>query len=150
MIEELAIVEKIGDGEVVIRTQRQSACNSCSANKGCGTKLLNQMAEDGQQWLASIPESKLKLSIGDTVMVGLDESALTQGSALVYGVPLLLMIVLAALASWAGQGDGVVAMASFAGLCLGFLYARMRSGQVASQHHFKPVILRRVIPMAAS
>lgn len=147
MIEELAIVEKIGDGEVTIRTQRQSACGSCSANKGCGTKLLNQMAEGGQQWLASTPASKLKLAIGDTVIVGLDESALTQGSALVYGVPLLLMIALAAMASGLGQGDGVAAAASFVGLFTGFLYVRGRSSRVASQHHFKPVILRRVIPM---
>jgi sigma-E factor negative regulatory protein RseC len=150
VIEELAIVENVGDGEVTIRTQRQSACGSCSANKGCGTKLLNQIAEDGQRWLASIPQNKLKLSIGDTVVVGLDESALTQGSALVYGVPLVLMIALAAIASWAGQGDAISALAAFLGLFSGFFYVRLRSGRVASQHHFKPVILRRVIPITSN
>lgn len=150
MIEELAVVEDIGDGEVTIRTQRQSACSSCSASKGCGTKLLNQMTEDGQRWLASIPESKMKLSIGDTVVVGLDESALTQGSALVYGVPLLLMITFSAVATWFELGDGASAVAAFVGLFVGFAFSRSRSTSLASRHHFKPVILRRIIPLAAS
>lgn len=108
------------------------------------------MAENGQQWLASTQQSNLKLSVGDTVVVGLDESALTQGSALVYGVPLLLMIGFAAIPTWFNAADGVVATLAFIGLLAGFLAVRIQSRKVASQHHFKPVILRRVIPVMSA
>lgn len=106
------------------------------------------MAEDGQRWLASVAKSNLKLSVGDTVVVGLDESAFTQGSALVYGVPMLFMIALAAIATALGLSDAPVAAAAFFGLVSGFLLVRFYSKRVASQHHFKPVILRRVIPIS--
>ena len=43
MIEENAVVIDVNEQQVLLETQRQSACQSCSVKSGCGTSTLSKV-----------------------------------------------------------------------------------------------------------
>lgn len=143
MLEEQAIVVQIDSGAVWVETCRQSACQSCSAKSSCGHSLLSKMSS-GQTQRLQVKTDKV-LSVGDQVVLGLSERAFIRGSALVYMLPLMAMMIGAVVGE---QLSGQNSMMSFTlaglGLLAGFGFVRWYSWQHRQDAEYQPVVLRKL------
>ena len=144
MIEERARVISVDRGHAWVETQRQSACGTCAANKGCGTSVLAKVLGNRRSRVRAIDPVGVRL--GDEVMVGIAESALVRGSLAIYLVPLLALVVCAGAVQvlWPGVGEPVVILAGLAGLAAGLAWVRLFSRRISSDPRYQPVILRRL------
>lgn len=117
MLSESGRVVAIEPDAVWVETIRSSTCGRCAARSGCGHGVLARAT--AAKGLIRVRESSaLRASdcqIDDEVMIELPESAVLQGSALVYLLPLLLAIAGAVL------GDRWGELPAVAGFCLGLL-----------------------------
>ena len=146
MIEEQAIVVAAGK-EVWVETQRRSTCGQCSVNKGCGTAVLQQVLGNKRNRMAV--HSRIPVSVGDKVVLGLDEQALVNTTINVYLLPLGLLILGAIVGQQFAEyftlnhpmlWSMVVAVSGFV---FGYRRAQRRSISMAADPRFRPVILRR-------
>lgn len=146
MIEERGQVV-LNDGQFAwIETYRKTACQSCSANKGCGTGALSDYFGKRMDKVKVL--NPVGAKTGDKVVVGLNESALLRGSLAIYFVPLLMMIIGAIVGGACAvnlgyvASDGVTAVSGLLGLALGFAWVRVFSSSVAADSRYQLVILR--------
>ncbi len=145
MIEEHAIVVMADQG-VWVETQRRTACGQCSANKGCGTAVLQNVL--GNKRSRMMVHSRVPVAVGDHVVLGLDESALVSATLNVYLLPLGLLI----LGAVAGQLTGEWLNLSFPtllsvavavlGFVLGYRRAQRQSKLMSRDPKYRPIILR--------
>ena len=91
MIEETAIVVEVGEQQVLLQTQRKSACQSCSVKSGCGTSTLAKVV--GKRSSQFAVNKTFDVVVGEEVIVAVDENALVQGSLLMYLFPLIFMMI---------------------------------------------------------
>lgn len=125
MIEESARVLRVENDTVWVEAIRQSACSSCSAQKGCGHSLL---AKAGQQRIeVPVIRNGVDVKENDQVLIGVPEQAVLRSSLLIYGAPLLLMMFLALVAHFLFGSEGVTALMAFVGLVGGFVYVNWKS-----------------------
>jgi sigma-E factor negative regulatory protein RseC len=146
MIEESARVVSIEGTELVLEAEIKTTCQSCSAQKGCGTSLLARHV--GRKLTRFRIENTLDAKVGDEVVVGLSEQAMLRGSLLVYLFPLLSMllaalVVDAALAEDLSGRDLLVSLAAFTGLGLAVLALRSKLAGAQSQQQLTPVAVRK-------
>lgn len=143
MITELANVTAVDQGFAWVQTQRQSACQSCSAQKGCGTSAIGKVV--GKQYTQVRVLNAVSAKVGDVVSISLPEDMLLKSSLSVYLVPLLLMMVggVAAdvwLHSWLHLGQWNAVLGSVGGLLLGAVWLRFYSRLMAGNDRFQPKI----------
>lgn len=142
MLEETGLVVRSTPAGVWVETVRQSSCGSCAARKGCGQRLLAEVGQGRRFEVRADNPRRLELRSGDRVVLGLAENALLMASAMVYLVPLALMLLLAVLAQQAAVAEPWVVAAGVAGLGLGFLLARWFGRHAASGCRLHPEIIR--------
>lgn len=145
MIEETAQVVAVEGDEAVLQTQRQSACHSCSVKKGCGTSVLAKVV--GQRSNLIRVDNHLEAKPGDQVIVGVAEDALVKSSMLVYGLPLLLMLVsglggeqVAIAMGWATELAAMIF--ALAGFGLSLVLARLVLRYTSLRYRVQPRMLR--------
>lgn len=146
MIEEAGRVVAVDGRKVWIETLQQTSCGSCSAKSTCGQGLMNQMGKPHHICLTAEQE----LHVGDQVLLGIPENTLLQSAMLAYGLPLMLFVLLAALAdSLLNASEPIVILAGLLGLCVGFIAVRrIASGRRGA--HMQPIILSsKAAPIAA-
>lgn len=149
MIEQEALVISIEVNRLLLEAERQSSCQSCSVKSGCGTSVLAKWFDKKHLRFYVEKPSDLDLSdvaVGDTVRVGLLESALTEGALTVYLLPLLLMIAVALLVdSWLPSAfywrDLVIAGSAVAGLLLGLVLGRFYIQRSHCKQRYNPVFI---------
>lgn len=147
MIEETGRVISCEGGYAWIETERKSSCSSCSANKGCGTGVISKFYSGRFSRVKAL--NTVNAAVGDRVVLGLAEDALVRGSLVVYGLPLLTLLLMALLGSAVAgevgmrQADGLIAIFGLTGLLLGFYVVRLFSRKIAYDSRYQPVILRR-------
>lgn len=146
MIEETGELISCDGDYAWVETQRKSACGSCSVNKGCGTGALSKMYGDKFSRVKAL--NKIKAKEGETVILGLAEEALVRGSMIMYGLPLIGLIlggilgVSVAKAFALNNVDGLSALFGITGLVLGFYIVSLFNRRVAKDERYQPVILR--------
>ncbi|PAV27188.1 RseC/MucC-like positive regulator of sigma(E) [Tamilnaduibacter salinus] len=122
MIEESGtVIARVGD-QVWVRTIRRSTCGQCQARHGCGQGALASLSDGRANQLQMV--NAIDANVGDTVVVGIGERQLLMASALVYGVPMLGLLLGALVGGWLGPGQdlstllggGLGAGVSFAGV----------------------------------
>lgn len=96
MIEEIAVVAKIENHQVWVKSGQNKSCGGCAQQSGCSTSLLQKFIH---QRLFAV-DSQIQLASGDQVVVAIDESILVRASLLLYMLPLLLMFAGGAAADW--------------------------------------------------
>lgn len=147
MIEERARVIRITNDTAWVEVNRQSTCNSCSASQSCGTSLLSRFLNRRFEQIAVV--AKADIQVGDEVILGLDESAFLRGSFVVYMIPLLAMLGLAALSEWLlsdiMSAESAAILGAVAGFIIGVNRVRAFSRRVLQDKRFQPVILRRLL-----
>ena len=139
MLSEPAIVKRRVDDRVEVELVRESACAGCDLNQGCGTGALGRLL--GKRKRPLLVSSERELHPGDRVVLSLPEAALVRVSLLVYGLPLLGMLVGAGVAHlWLALPEWQVVAFGAAGFFLGFRGASRLVGGLAQRQLLPTVI----------
>ncbi|HID48377.1 MAG TPA: Fis family transcriptional regulator, partial [Chromatiales bacterium] len=93
MIEQTAVVVKLEGDFAWVQAERESSCGNCAVKAGCGTAVLSRVFGNKVARMRAI--NTVQAQVGDTVTIGLKESAMLKGSVAVYLVPLLFMLLFA-------------------------------------------------------
>jgi sigma-E factor negative regulatory protein RseC len=141
MVEESALVLKVDSDNVWVQAIQQTACGSCQAQKGCGHSLL---AKVGQKQI-EIPVSRngLDVQVNDQVMIGVPEQAIIRSSLMMYGIPLISMILVALLGTGLGIREGGIIILSFVSLIAGFVWVNIRSKGLDFEQ-WNPRLIRKI------
>jgi sigma-E factor negative regulatory protein RseC len=137
MSQEIVKVTEIADGGVWVEAVQRSACNSCNARSGCGQHSLSKLGRPMRLWVAGGEH----LQAGQEVVLSIPSGGLALSALLLYGLPLLGLIVGMALGQ--SSGDLLAAIVGLTGLAAGFFAARRISEQV--KHRWEP----RIVPGCA-
>ena len=149
MLEESAQVIRVEGEEVWVETQRQSACASCSVEKGCGTAALAKVLGNRRTVVRVL--SDLPLGVGDRVVIGIRERALVRGSLAVYAVPTLLLLLGGFIGKWGAQrfiwenAEIASLTLGIGGLIAGLVWLQRFTRRIHNDPNFQPVVLRRQI-----
>ena len=77
-----------------VETIRQTTCNSCSAQKGCGHGILGEIGSGKSHYvrvlLGDVPAARF--SVNEDIDIAIPESSLVAGAMIVYLVPILTML----------------------------------------------------------
>jgi sigma-E factor negative regulatory protein RseC len=152
MIEERAEVVGIDDDDIWVETQRRSACAKCAVNNGCGTAVLGKVIGVKRSRVRVLNPKNTRVSIGDEIVVGINEQALVRGSLMIYLVPLIFMFLFGLLGEVLSQqlnikNPDLLAIAlGLCGLITGFYLVKRFSRDIRSDSRYQPVLLHRVIP----
>ena len=147
MLEETAQVVRIRGEEVWVETQRRSSCDSCAAEKGCGTATLSKVLGTRRNVVRVL--SAIPLGVGDRVVIGIREQALVRGSLAVYAVPILLLLLGGLLGELGAQqfiwenAELASVMLGISGLIAGLAWLRRFTRRIQNDPNFQPVVLRR-------
>lgn len=124
----------------VLEIERKTACGLCGQTGGCGNSLWGKLF--AHRSTAFKANNHINASVGQSVIVGIDEQALLWSALLLYILPLVTMMIASILVMQVNDSNGVVMLAALAGLIVGLLWVK---GFTASQRYFvmqQPIILR--------
>ncbi|CAM2871304.1 MULTISPECIES: SoxR reducing system RseC family protein [Vibrio] len=141
----MAVQTKEQGFHVELSCEQKTSCSSCSSAKSCGTGIVSKaIGGKSLRWHLDTDKS---VSQGQVVEIGFPEKSLLQSAALVYLVPLLMMILGAWLAdSWLapmlGMGEGIIILTSLVFIGLGIRLAKTWSGSLEKRTEQEVVLLR--------
>ena len=146
MIEERAVILSLesessaADSTATLEIERKIACGLCGQTRGCGNSIWGKLF--AHQSTAFKAQNLINAKVGDSVIVGINESALLKSALLLYILPLATMLIGAILATQIYDTNGYAMLGALVGLVLGFVWVK---GHTMSNSYFKlqqPVILR--------
>ena len=144
MIEESGRVVRVDSDTVWIETVKQSACASCSAQKGCGQSLLAKIGDGQRLEIAVDNPEHLAVDVDDQVLLGVGERSFLTASVLIYLVPIVAMFLFAMITQLAGYEEPVVIVVAVIGLGLGFLATRVITNRLSRSCSYRPVLLQKL------
>lgn len=135
MLETRATVMQIHDRSAVVRANQVSGCEQCNG-QGCGSSKVAQLfCSQPRQFEV---ENTIGASVGEEVIISVADGAVLRGIALVYVLPLVLMVLCGGVAGMlshtAEQSDLYATAGGVAGLLLGFLSAKWIASRQARRH----------------
>lgn len=148
MIEERAVILSLEANEsnpdasniAVLEIERKTACGLCGQTRGCGNSIWGKLF--AHRSTAFKANNNINASVGQSVIVGINEQALLRSALLLYILPLVTMLIASILTMQVNDSNGVVMLAALAGLIVGLLWVK---GFTASNQYFvmqQPIILR--------
>ncbi len=148
MIEEHAIILSLDSvssaidqySTATLEIERKTACGLCGQTRGCGNSIWGKLF--AHQSTAFKAQNLINAKVGDSVIVGINESALLKSALLLYILPLVTLFFGAILATQFNASDTSAMIGALVGLALGLLWVK---GHTMSSSYFKlqqPVILR--------
>ncbi len=145
-------VEPVGKlYNVSLSCQQETSCSSCSSQKSCGTGIVSKaVGNKSLIWHLTTAQS---VKVGDQVEIGFPEKSLLGSAALVYLVPLFMLILGAsigqlALIPWLNQltrlelGEGLVILTSVLFAIGGFFFARAKARRLERDSKEQVVLIR--------
>lgn len=146
MITERATVVAVEGDKVIVEAAIKTTCNGCQAQSDCGTgAIATAFAPKVQQLELTSP---LPVEVGDEVSVGIPEAGVLSASALLYVVPLLVLIGSAlVLDNWLpaiGLGNDLsIFLGSVAATFVSYIVVSGRIKTLDTQR-FQPVLIKRL------
>lgn len=139
MLEQRArVVHSSGQG-IWVEAIEPDGCGVCEG-QGCASRRI---AELFQRTPRQYPvESMLRLSPGDSVIVGIPEGSLLRSAIYLYGMPLIWMLGGALLFQWWLPGDAGAVTGSIFGLSVAGAFIALTSRKRRSH---QPVVIRRLV-----
>lgn len=144
----VASVSSTPDGySVELNCERQSSCSHCSSSESCSTGVVSKaLGSKVLRWTLSTTQI---VKEGQMVEIGFPEKSLLESAALVYLLPLVMLIIGAlcgqSLSSHYFSGNElVVILCSVAFAWLGIEFAK-RFSKVLERRSGKEVVLVRVL-----
>ncbi|MFC3681029.1 SoxR reducing system RseC family protein [Bacterioplanoides pacificum] len=122
MSQEVVEIVGIGRDGVWVEAMQQSACSSCNARSGCGQQSLSKLGRKMRLWVATDKPFR----VGQQATLTLPQGSLAISALVLYGLPLLGMLLLSLLGHFLWLEPGAM-LAGLAGLLLGFMAARLIS-----------------------
>lgn len=148
MIEETAVVTRCEGEHAWVEAQRKSACGQCQVNKGCGTSVLARVV--GRKVTRMRVLNPLQAREGETVIIGLHESAMLSGSLAIYLVPLLSLLLFAITGKVVAEQMVIAAVEAVSilfavlGMVVAIIWLRGFTRRIADDSRYQPVILQRL------
>ena len=143
MIEERALIVGLTDDTAMplawLEVERKTACGLCGQTRGCGNKVWGKLFRHQQgQFAASNP---IQAGIGQSVIVAIDERSVMHAALLLYFLPIVAMLLMAALAQSLFATNAAALMGALAGLVGAWLWVK---GFLAARPHgfSRPEIVR--------
>jgi len=131
-----AVVRKIEGGDALVEVQEEQACGHCHESEGCGSRLLIQLLGPGQQRIYRV-RNDIGAVAGDSVIVTVPEGAVLQASFFSYMLPVALVIVGAAVASFISPNpaaaDGYALAGAGIGLVIGMACLRLAQHRLGAK-----------------
>jgi sigma-E factor negative regulatory protein RseC len=144
MIEERAVILSLdnlsGIPSATLEIERKSACGLCGQTRGCGNSIWGKLF--AHQSTAFKAQNHINAKVGQSVIVGINESALLKSALLLYILPLVTLFLGALLATKIIPNDASAMVGAVLGLVLGLIWVK---GHTISNSYFslqQPVILR--------
>lgn len=144
MMREWATVVSWQDGVATLHSEIKTSCSSCSARKGCGSHLLNQLGPKNAHVMQIA--SAQRLQPGQRIELGIAEKSLLGSALLVYMTPLAGLFAVAGLFQMLFHSDMAAACGALLGGVGGFIIARGLSVLLNHRAEFQPVILSVALP----
>ncbi len=148
MIEETAIVVKCEGEFAWVEAQRKSACGQCGVNKACGTGTIAKIWSRKTTQMKAI--NKAQAHEGETVLIGLQESALVQGSLIIYLLPIVSLVLFAIFGEQMAEqwqlasAEATSIVFGIIGFVLAGILIKIFSRHIQSDVRYQPVILKRL------
>jgi len=130
-----------------VETERTSTCGSCAARSACGTSAVAKVF--GARRASFKVLNPVRAGIGEQVVIGLEESALTRSSFAFYIVPLLALFLFAVLGQALATGlnfsntEPASIVGGLLGLLIGLGWVRRYAYRISRDKRRQAVILRR-------
>lgn len=147
MVEEQAIVISTDQDQTSLEILRNKPCGLCGQIRGCGLSFWGKLFAHRPNTFKA--KNLIKAQVGDVVVVGVEENALLMSSMVVYGIPLLLLLIGAFLGSFlatTADVDSGTALGAAVGLLLGFIWLKGHAQGSSLDGRYSPVILRLATP----
>ena len=143
MIQENAVVISIDQDIASLEIIRNKPCGLCGQSRGCGISIWGRLF--GHRSNIFKAKNTVNAVVDQVVVVGVEESALLWSSFAVYGIPLGLLILGAALGN-AMFSDGIhddrnTALGALLGLFVGYVWLKIHSQASTVSARYRPVIL---------
>lgn len=143
MIQEQAVVVGVNQGLASLEILRNKPCGLCGQTRGCGISIWGRLF--GHRANIFKVKNTVNAKVDDVVTVGIQENALLLSAVIVYGVPLLTLILGAAFANLAFAGDlhadRNTVLGAFFGLFVGYLWLKGHKQADSFSAQYQPVIL---------
>ncbi len=149
MLTEQGRVLAVEGDSLWVETLKQSACAKCSARHGCGQKLLAtaNIKSDMTVVRAYLNDSSASVewSVGDQAVLGVNENALVLGALIAYGIPLVCMILGAALGNglFLAEVELYSVLGALLGLIVGGILVRIVSRSQQQKPYFQAHVVGR-------
>lgn len=144
MMREWATVVAWQNGVATLHSEMKTSCSSCSARKGCGSHMLNQLGPKNAHVMKV--SSVEPLQPGQRIELGIEEKSLLSSALLVYMTPLLGLFLVAGLFQALFHSDLAAASGALTGGIGGFIVARGISAYLGKSASYQPVILSVALP----
>jgi sigma-E factor negative regulatory protein RseC len=89
MIEQTAVVSRVENGQVWLSSRQLNACSGCAQQTGCTSATLAKGLPKREFQI----DSPIALKAGDQVLITVDDAPLMFSTFLLYGLPLLTMLI---------------------------------------------------------
>ena len=145
MVTERAIVIRCQGGRAEVAVQRNSTCGGCELASGCGTGAIGRLLGNRQKPITI--ETDRALDPGTEVLLGLSERTIVRASCLIYGLPLIGLLVFSVFSQTVfAWPEWATVLAALTGLCAGFLLARLIGSRLVNHSFSLDVIDIRMNP----
>ena len=143
MIEETATVVAATPDHIWVEARARSACSSCGTQDSCATSSVSKWFGMRRQQLR-LP-NQFASSVGEQVIIGVEDQVMVTASLAAYILPVLLMLGAAIIADVQGMSDRQQAGIALLGLLLGLLGAGVLTSNRRMNRYFQPQLLRKII-----
>lgn len=133
------VIARHDDDSYWVELDAGDSCGGCSAKAGCGQRLF--VRKSAEKYRRFLIRSELPLETGEAVTIEMDESAVLKASLLVYGLPLLALLVCLMVTAALGLSDVQVAAFTLLGLILAALSVKTLSSRLSCNPRYHPQIL---------
>lgn len=127
------IIEAIERGHVRVRIMQAAACAGCKVASRCSTAEAREKLID----VAVAPGSEVHWHVGQQVVVSTAGSMAGKALLLGFGLPLVLMLAVLAVATAAGCSEGTAALAMLGSLIPYYIIIGLLRNRIATQISFQ-------------
>lgn len=144
-----AEVTGVEEGYVLVKVSGEGGCGRCNETGGCNSGVLTQIFGRKSCRIFRLPNA-IGAAVGDQVVLSVADGVTLKTALAVYMVPVLMVLLGAALGTWWGEGQDLPALAGLlAGLLLSVAFVALFRRRMVAQGS-GPMLARRADALACS
>ncbi len=125
-----------------VESVQTTSCGNCAVNSGCGTGIMTKLSGKSHRVrVLQNPSFIQTYHIGQQIKYGIEENIIVKSAFLLYIVPLLLMLIMAGVASSFFESDFNVLIGLILGLVLSTGFLQYHSRKHRDNPHYHPIAL---------